>query len=102
MLKFIYTALICFASVLTASSQTREELEKQRQELRKEIEQTEKLLNSNKAQTKESLLTLKLINKKVTLQDRVIDNINKDLRVLNNNLLPYRKILIGTINCWIH
>jgi septal ring factor EnvC (AmiA/AmiB activator) len=91
MLKLIFTALIFFTSAMAASSQTREELEKQRQDLKKEIEETEKLLTHNKAQTKENLLTLKLINKKVSLQDRVIDNLNKDLRVLNTNLYTIQK-----------
>ena len=53
---------------------------------KKEIEQTEKLLNSNKVQTKENLLQWKLINKKVNLQDRVIDNLNNDMKMLNNNI----------------
>ncbi|MBS1732513.1 MAG: peptidoglycan DD-metalloendopeptidase family protein [Bacteroidetes bacterium] len=93
MIKFILPALLFLSSSITVSAQneTREELERQRQQLRKEIEQTEKLLNSNKAQTKESLVQWKLINNKVNLQDRVIDNINRDLRVLNNNLFNTQK-----------
>lgn len=90
MLKIILSIFIFFVSAV-AFSQTREELEKQRQELKREIDETEKQLKNNKAQTKESLLTLKLINKKVNLQDRVIDNLNKDLRVLNNNLYSIQK-----------
>jgi len=93
MIKFIFTVLVFAFAVFPGSafSQTREELEKERLELKKEIEQTEKLLNSNKAQTKESLLQWKLINNKVNLQDRVIENISKDLRVLNNNMFSIQK-----------
>ncbi|MEP6711723.1 MAG: peptidoglycan DD-metalloendopeptidase family protein [Ferruginibacter sp.] len=91
MLKFIFSfALFCFLA-MTASAQTREELEKQRQELKKEIEQTQILLNANKTQTKESLLGLTLINNKVNLQNRVIDNISKDLRMLDNNIYTIQK-----------
>ena len=91
MLKFILSfALFCF-SAMASSAQTREELERQRQELKKEIEQTEKLLNNNKAQTKENLLQWKLINNKVNLQDRVIENISKDLRMLDNNIFTIQK-----------
>ena len=88
MIKLILTTFIFVLSVspFTAQSQTREELEKERQQLKKEIEETERLLNSNKAQTQVSLRDYAAINKKVNLQDRVIDNINKDLRVLNNNM----------------
>ena len=88
MIKLIFTAFIFVFSVLpfAAHSQTREELEKERLQLKREIEETEKLLNSNKAETNLNLRDWKLINNKVNLQDRVIDNINKDLKVLNNNM----------------
>ena len=91
MIKFILSALLfCFIS-LHSMAQTREELEKQRQQLRREIEETEKQLSSNKAKTKENLLQWKLINNKVALQDRVIDNISKDLRILDNNIYGIQK-----------
>ena len=90
MKKIIPIILLC-ASGFMATAQTREELERQRQELKKEIEQTEKLLNNNKAQTKENFLQWKLINNKVNLQDRVIDNISKDLRLLDRNMSTIQK-----------
>ncbi len=74
-----------------AQPKTREELEKQRQQLKKEIEETEKQLNANRQQTKENLLQYQLISKKVNLQDRVIDNINRDLSVLSNNMFQISK-----------
>ncbi|MEO5942987.1 MAG: peptidoglycan DD-metalloendopeptidase family protein [Ferruginibacter sp.] len=86
MLKSIFFLAIFCVFTTSLFAQTREELEKQRQDLKREIEQTEQLLNKNKTQTKENLLQLTLINNKVNLQDRVIDNINKDLRILNNNI----------------
>lgn len=93
MLKFIFTAIVFISSLLTAMAQTetREELERQRLQLKKEIEQTEKLLNSNKAQTKASLGEYVAINKKVNLQERVIDNISKDLKMLNNNMYTIQR-----------
>lgn len=88
----IVSLLVCCALFFTSVfSQTREELEKQRSELRKEIEQTEKLLKDNKAKTKENLLQWNLINNKVNLQNRVVDNINKDLRLLDNNIYTLQK-----------
>jgi len=69
-----------------AQPATREELERQRNQLKKEIEETENLLNKNKVQTKENLLQYNLISKKVNLQDKVIDNINRDLDRLNNSM----------------
>jgi len=90
--RILFIVLFNFLSIaLIAQPQTREELEKQRQQLKKEIEETEKLLNSNKQQTKENLLQYNLISKKVNLQDRVIENINKDLDVLNSNMYNISK-----------
>jgi septal ring factor EnvC (AmiA/AmiB activator) len=93
MTKLIFIVFTCAIAALpfTSKSQTREELEKERLELKKEIEQTEKLLNANKAQTQVSLRDYVAINRKVNLQDRVIDNISKDLRVLNNNMYSIQK-----------
>lgn len=85
-LIFPILAFITMSIHVYAQPKSREELEKQRQQLKQEIEETERLLNSNKAQTKESLLQYNLIAKKVNLQDRVIDNINRDLNVLDNNM----------------
>lgn len=79
-------AFLCLCLHVCAQPQTREELEKQRQQLKKEIEQTEQMLNANKTQTKESLLQWRLINNKVNLQDRVIDNISRDLKLINDNI----------------
>jgi septal ring factor EnvC (AmiA/AmiB activator) len=93
MFKLILSSVIFLFSCLLshAQPQTREELEKQRAQLKKEIEQTEKLLSSNKMQTKENLLQYKLITNKVNLQDRVIDNINRDLHLLENNMYTIAK-----------
>lgn len=93
MIKYIISFFLFSLPLLLSSvqAQTREELERQRQALKKEIEQTEKLLNNNKAQTKENLLGLTLITKKVNLQDRVIDNINRDLSMLDRNIVTIQK-----------
>ena len=93
MTKLIFSilAFLTMTMVVYAQPKSREELEKQRQQLKKEIEETEQLLNSNKAQTKENLLQYNLISKKVNLQDRVIDNINRDLHMLDNNMYTISK-----------
>lgn len=93
MIKKILTAAIFLFVGTTAFAQvqTREELEKQRQQLRKEIEQTESLLNANKAKTKENFVQWKLINEKVNLQDRIIENINRDINLLDNNIYSIQR-----------
>ena len=87
MVKFIFNiAVFSLLSLAVHAQETREELEKQRAQLKKEMEQTQKLLNSNKLKTKENLVQWKLINDKVNLQNRLIDNIGKDINILDNNI----------------
>lgn len=83
---FLSCFLFCLGQLAQAQPQTREELERQRQQLKREIEQTEELLKANKKQTKESLLQWRLATNKVNLQDRIIDNINRDLNLLSDDI----------------
>lgn len=88
MVKLIFSVLVfsLFSQPVNAQQETREELEKQRMQLKKEMEQTQKLLNTNKAKTKENLVQWKLINDKLNLQNRIIDNISRDINLLDNNI----------------
>jgi len=83
---FFCFSILFFGLAVKAQPGSREELERQRQQLKKEIEQTESLLSENKARTKENYLQWQLISKKVNLQDRIIDNINRDINLLDNNI----------------
>ena len=69
-----------------AQSTAQQELEKQRLELKREIEQTQELLDKNKKNTKESLGQLSLINRKLNLQENIIENISKDINLLDNSI----------------
>lgn len=92
MVKLIFSFVVfSFISTGALAQQTREELEKQRAQLKKEMEQTQKLLNSNKAKTKENLVQWKLINDKVNLQNRIIDNLGRDINLLDNNIYTNQK-----------
>jgi murein hydrolase activator len=87
MVKTIFTATMFFiAAGAMAQSVTREELERQKQELKRELEQTQRMLNENKSKSKENLVQWKMADDKVRLQDRIIDNINRDINLLDNNL----------------
>ena len=90
-MKIVLFLFCFFLSLHKVNAQSREELEKQRQQLKNEIAETEKLLKANKTQTTENLYQWRLINNKVQLQDRVIDNISKDLRMLNNDIYIIQK-----------
>lgn len=91
MLKFIIPILIIVLTAFNSAAQppkTKEqlELEKQRQEIKKEIEQTQQLRDKNKKVTKLSLADLALVNRKLDLQGNVIENINRDINLLDNNI----------------
>lgn len=83
--------LVIFCVAAIAQPITREELEKQKMQLKKELEQTERMLNDNKAKSKENFVQWKLINDKVNIQDRIIDNINRDINLLDNNLITTQR-----------
>lgn len=92
MIRFIFSVtFFFFLSVTVRAQETREDLEKQRAALKKEMEQTQKLLNSNKAKTKESLVKWKLINDKLNLQNRLIENISKDINLLDNTIITNQR-----------
>lgn len=91
MIKFVvpFISLFIFSTAIlaqTPASKEQQELEKQRQQLKREIEETQQLLDKNRKTTKENIGSLALINKKLTLQENVIDNINHDINLLNNNI----------------
>lgn len=87
MIKLIFNIFLLTVLGFSVQAQdTREELEKQRAQLKKEMEQTQKLLNSNKTKTRQNLVQWKLINDKLNLQNRLIDNISKDINILDNNI----------------
>ena len=76
MIKSFFLLLLSFfiRHSLLAQSTAQQELEKQRLELKREIEQTQELLDKNKKSTKESLGQLSLINRKLNLQENIIEN----------------------------
>ncbi len=91
MIKIVFTFLSIFIFSLAVIAQSpaskeQQDLEKQRQQLKREIEETQDLLNKNKKTTKENISSLALINKKLSLQENVLENINRDINILDNNI----------------
>lgn len=91
MMRVILFFVFFCSSTQALFAQTREELEKQRQQLKKEIEDAQKLLNNNKAETNKNLSTLIMLSNKAALQDRVVNNISKDINILDNNIYGIQK-----------
>ena len=88
MLNKIFATLIFFLCAIAALAQepTKDQLEKQRAELRKEIQATEKALIETQRTTKVNVGQLSLINKKLNLQDNVIRNISGEIQKLSDNI----------------
>jgi septal ring factor EnvC (AmiA/AmiB activator) len=87
--KRIVTFLAIFLLTLSATAQQptdKDALQKQREQLRKDISETEKILDQTRKTAKVNVGQLSLINKKMDLQGKVIDNINGEIKNLNNNI----------------
>src|SRR6188768_3892617 len=93
MIKNVFAVLVTIIGAVPSFAQQpgQQELEKQRQQLKKEIEQTQELLDKNKKTTKENLGQLALLNRKLNLQGNVIENINKDINLLDNTIFRSQK-----------
>lgn len=86
--KKIVTTFFFFLIAFAASAQqpTKDELEHQREQLKKEIQETEKALIETQKTTKVNVGQLSLINKRLNLQDNVIKNISGEIRKLSDNI----------------
>lgn len=92
MVKVAFSLLLFVSlSVSLLAQSSAQELEKQRQQLKMEIEETQQLLNKNKKTTKENIGQLSLINRKLNLQGNVIENISKDINLLDNTISRSQK-----------
>ena len=79
--------LILFFSVQTGFGQTEKaNMEKERQEIQQEIRELQSSLSKVKGQTKANLAKLRLLQQKLALQDRLIGNINKEIRIINDDI----------------
>ena len=69
-----------------AQEDSREDIQKKQQQLQKEIDDLNRTLGQIKSSKKKSLTQLALVQKKITTQNKLIKNINKDLRRLDNTI----------------
>ncbi len=93
MFKIILAGIlfVAFAATTTAQPPTREDLDKQKLQLKKELEQIDKLKQDNAEKTKGSFIQWKLVNDKVRVQDKIIDNISRDINLLDNNIYTIQR-----------
>lgn len=70
----------------TPAGKDQKELEREKLQLKRELEQTQELLDKNKKLTKDNIAQWSLINRKLDLQGNIIQNINQDINRLDNNI----------------
>lgn len=88
-LIIITIAFICAASngvVGQSQTQTRSELERQRAEIQDEISAVKNSLNQTKKNRKASLGQLALLQKKLRLREAAINNINRQIDFIQNDI----------------
>ena len=90
LITFVSMFVVSFA-VAQNGGDKQQELERERQELKNEIEEKQDLLNKNRQNTKHSLTDLAKINNKLDMQERVLNNINKQIGLLDNNINKSQK-----------
>ncbi len=94
MQKTIVTIVFFLSFILNAAAQQsadKDVLQKQREQLKKEIAETEKVLNETRKTAKVNIGQLSLINKKMDLQGNVIENIHGQIKNLDNNIYLSQK-----------
>jgi septal ring factor EnvC (AmiA/AmiB activator) len=94
MQKTILAALSLIVVFLSASAQQpvdKDALQMEREQLKKEIAETEKALNETRKTAKVNIGQLSLINRKMDLHGNIIDNIYGEIKNLNTNIFQAQK-----------
>jgi len=85
---------LLFSLSTLAQNQEKAELEKKKKQTLQEIEQLNRQFEEIKKNRKESLGQLALIQNKIRLRNQIIENINKQVRVINKDIdYSYREML---------
>jgi septal ring factor EnvC (AmiA/AmiB activator) len=85
---FLFLLTLLSASYVATSQpvQDRSELERERQELQRELKEMQNAYNKVKGQSRQALGQLSLLNRKITLQQRYIGSISKEIRMIDDDL----------------
>lgn len=79
-------ALMFMPVMLHAQNQSREELEKRKRELQKEMEEAQAILRETKKSSKESLAQLRAVRNKIDVRSKMIRNINDEIHFINGDI----------------
>jgi septal ring factor EnvC (AmiA/AmiB activator) len=84
--KIFFLFLFSLFSVVLFAQQTKEELQRKQQDLLKEIRDLNATLKKIRSSKNRSLANYNLVKRKISAREELIQNINKDLRILDNNI----------------
>jgi len=88
MSRILIITFLLLTSAATCFAQTgnKDALQKEREKLKNDIAETERILNETKKTTRVNVGQLSLINKKLDLQGNVMSNINGEIRSLTDEI----------------
>jgi murein hydrolase activator len=84
--KFSLLLFICFLSGLSVFAQTREELQKRKQEIERELEDLTRQYAETQNSKKTSLKQLAIIKKKINARQDLVNDINREVRQLDETI----------------
>jgi septal ring factor EnvC (AmiA/AmiB activator) len=84
--KNLLLLAFAFASIVAAAQPSKDELQKQQQQLQKEIADLNKTLSAIKSNKKRSLGELTAVRRKIAAREAMVSNISRDLRRLDDNI----------------
>ena len=82
----LFLIIFCLPIVLFAQQSSREDLNKQKQQIQKEIDDLNINLSKIKNDKSKVLKIMSYINHKIDARERLINNINKELKRLDDDL----------------
>jgi len=86
-MKKLSILFLLFIIVFSAAAQQdKARLESERREIQREIQEIQSNYNKVKGLRKESLAKLQILQRKLELQDRLIGNISKEIRTINDDI----------------
>ena len=89
MKKLLFTLFI-FAAIMPAlyaqPGSDKGQLEKERQDIQNELKQMQDMYSNLKGKTKTSLRQLNIVKNKMRLQERYINSINKELKMIDDDI----------------
>jgi len=85
MKKTLILLIFSFVTILSFS-QSKEDLQRKQQDLLKEISNLNKTLGEIRKNKKQSIGQLELVKRKIHAREELINNINKDIHSLDNNI----------------